>query len=93
MFAFPALTVAGALLGLDRCLGMRFFINAGGGNMVNYMNLIWRWRHPSVYICAALRRPCAEQCGSPASLQHSRNQLPKPAGVNAAPPFGVRNVK
>ncbi len=49
-FAFPALTVAGALLGLDRFLGMHFFTNAGGGNMMNYTNLIWIWGHPEVYI-------------------------------------------
>jgi cytochrome o ubiquinol oxidase subunit 1 len=52
VFAFPALTVAGALLGLDRYLGMHFFTNDGGGNMMNYVNLIWIWGHPEVYILA-----------------------------------------
>jgi cytochrome o ubiquinol oxidase subunit 1 len=52
VFAFPALTVAGALLGLDRYLGMHFFTNGGGGNMMNYINLIWIWGHPEVYILA-----------------------------------------
>ncbi|MPZ41682.1 MAG: cytochrome o ubiquinol oxidase subunit I [Rhizobiales bacterium] len=49
-FAFPALTVAAGLLALDRLLGMHFFTNAGGGNMMNYVNLLWMWGHPEVYI-------------------------------------------
>jgi cytochrome o ubiquinol oxidase subunit 1 len=48
-FAFPALTVASAMLVLDRTLGMHFFTN-GGGNMMNYVNLFWMWGHPEVYI-------------------------------------------
>jgi cytochrome o ubiquinol oxidase subunit 1 len=50
VFAFPALTVASALLGLDRYLGMHFFTNDGGGNMMQYINLFWIWGHPEVYI-------------------------------------------
>lgn len=50
IFTFPALTVACALLGLDRVLGMHFFTNDAGGNMMNYINLIWIWGHPEVYI-------------------------------------------
>ena len=50
VFAFPALTVASALLGLDRYLGMHFFTNGDGGNMMNYINLFWIWGHPEVYI-------------------------------------------
>jgi cytochrome o ubiquinol oxidase subunit 1 len=50
VFAFPALTVAAALLGLDRYLGMHFFTNEAGGNMMNYVNLFWIWGHPEVYI-------------------------------------------
>lgn len=50
IFAFPALTVACSLLALDRTLGMHFFTNAGGGNMMNYINLFWLWGHPEVYI-------------------------------------------
>ena len=50
LFAFPALTVACALLGLDRYLGMHFFSNGDGGNMMNYVNLFWIWGHPEVYI-------------------------------------------
>ena len=50
VFAFPALTVVAALLGLDRYLGMHFFTNDAGGNMMNYVNLLWIWGHPEVYI-------------------------------------------
>ena len=50
VFAFPALTVAAALLGLDRYLGMHFFTDGDGGNMMNYINLFWMWGHPEVYI-------------------------------------------
>ncbi|ARP97792.1 cytochrome o ubiquinol oxidase subunit I [Pseudorhodoplanes sinuspersici] len=49
-FAFPALTVVASLLWLDRTIGMHFFTNAGGGNMMNYANLFWIWGHPEVYI-------------------------------------------
>jgi cytochrome o ubiquinol oxidase subunit 1 len=49
-FAFPALTVVCALLVLDRTLGMHFFTNGDGGNMMNYPNLFWLWGHPEVYI-------------------------------------------
>ncbi|MDD5269340.1 MAG: cytochrome o ubiquinol oxidase subunit I [Methylococcales bacterium] len=48
--AFPALTVVTALLGLDRYLGMHFFSNGNGGNLMNYVNLFWIWGHPEVYI-------------------------------------------
>jgi cytochrome o ubiquinol oxidase subunit 1 len=47
LLAFPALTVAAALLGLDRHLGMHFFTGADGGN---YVSLFWIWGHPHVYI-------------------------------------------
>ena len=50
VFAFPALTVAAALLGLDRYLGMHFFTNGDGGNVMNYVSLFWIWGHPEVYI-------------------------------------------
>ncbi len=50
VFAFPVLTVALALLTLDRYLGMHFFTNALGGNMMMYVNLFWIWGHPEVYI-------------------------------------------
>src|SRR5215469_10757765 len=48
--AFPVLTVALALLMLDRYLGFHFFTINGGGNSMLYMNLIWVWGHPEVYI-------------------------------------------
>jgi cytochrome o ubiquinol oxidase subunit 1 len=50
VWAFPVLTVALALLTLDRYLGMHFFTNAFGGNMMMYVNLFWTWGHPEVYI-------------------------------------------
>lgn len=49
-FAFPILTVALTTLALDRDLGMHFFTAGGGGNMMMYVNLIWAWGHPEVYI-------------------------------------------
>jgi cytochrome o ubiquinol oxidase subunit 1 len=48
--AFPILTATLAMLLLDRYLGFHFFTNAGGGNMMMFMNLIWAWGHPEVYI-------------------------------------------
>ncbi len=50
MVSFPVLTVAVALLGLDRYFGMHFFTNDGGGNQMLYLSLIWAWGHPEVYI-------------------------------------------
>jgi cytochrome o ubiquinol oxidase subunit 1 len=50
VFAFPVLTVALALVTLDRYLGMHFFSNDLGGNMMMYANLFWLWGHPEVYI-------------------------------------------
>ncbi|MGR6329637.1 cbb3-type cytochrome c oxidase subunit I [Sphingomonas sp. XXL09] len=50
VFAMPPLTVATALLALDRYLGFHFFTNAAGGNMMNYANLFWMFGHPEVYI-------------------------------------------
>jgi cytochrome o ubiquinol oxidase subunit I len=48
--AFPILTVSLALLTLDRYLGMHFFTNSLGGDPMMYINLIWIWGHPEVYI-------------------------------------------
>ncbi|UJX41172.1 cytochrome o ubiquinol oxidase subunit I [Desulfovibrio sp. JY] len=50
IFSFPVLTVALALVALDRYLGMHFFSNGFGGNMMLYTNLFWTWGHPEVYI-------------------------------------------
>jgi len=47
---FPILTAALALLSADRYLGMHFFTNELGGNPMMYVNLIWVWGHPEVYI-------------------------------------------
>jgi cytochrome o ubiquinol oxidase subunit 1 len=49
-FAFPILTVTLTLLALDRTLGMHFFTAGFGGNAMMYVNLIWAWGHPEVYI-------------------------------------------
>jgi len=49
-FAFPILTVTLALLALDRTIGTHFFTAGGGGNAMMYVNLIWAWGHPEVYI-------------------------------------------
>ena len=48
--AFPILTATLAMLTLDRYLGFHFFTNTGGGNVMMFMNLIWAWGHPEVYI-------------------------------------------
>lgn len=48
--AFPVLTVTLALLALDRTFDMHFFTDYAGGNMMMYINLIWIWGHPEVYI-------------------------------------------
>jgi cytochrome o ubiquinol oxidase subunit I len=50
VFAFPALIVAAALLGLDRHFGMHFFTDGDGGNIKNYVSLFWMWGHPEIYI-------------------------------------------
>ncbi len=48
--AFPVLTATLAMLLLDRYLGFHFFTNEAGGNVMMFMNLIWAWGHPEVYI-------------------------------------------
>ncbi|MBZ5488190.1 cytochrome o ubiquinol oxidase subunit I [Halomonas aquamarina] len=48
--SFPILTATVAMLTLDRYLGMNFFTNDMGGNVMMYVNLIWAWGHPEVYI-------------------------------------------
>ena len=50
VLAFPVLTVTLALLALDRTFGMHFFTDYAGGNIMMYINLIWVWGHPEVYI-------------------------------------------
>ena len=48
--AFPILTATLAMLLLDRYLGFHFFTNEAGGNQMMFVNLIWAWGHPEVYI-------------------------------------------
>lgn len=50
IFAFPILTATLGMLGLDRLMGMHFFTSGFGGNPMMYINLIWAWGHPEVYI-------------------------------------------
>jgi cytochrome aa3-600 menaquinol oxidase subunit I len=50
IFAFPILTVTLALLFVDRFAGAHFFTIDLGGNPMMYVNLIWMWGHPEVYI-------------------------------------------
>lgn len=50
IFAFPILTATLAMLSLDRTFGMHFFTSVAGGNPMMYVNLIWAWGHPEVYI-------------------------------------------
>src|ERR1700760_4366384 len=48
--AFPILTATLGMLLLDRYLGFHFFTNELGGNAMMYINLVWAWGHPEVYI-------------------------------------------
>jgi cytochrome o ubiquinol oxidase subunit 1 len=50
IIAFPILTATLGMLSLDRYLGMHFFTTDFGGNPMMYVNLIWAWGHPEVYI-------------------------------------------
>ena len=47
---FPILAITIALLFMDRYFGMHFFTSDFGGNPMMYINLIWSWGHPEVYI-------------------------------------------
>jgi cytochrome o ubiquinol oxidase subunit 1 len=48
--SFPVLAATLTLLTADRYLGTNFFTNDLGGNAMLYVNLIWIWGHPEVYI-------------------------------------------
>jgi cytochrome o ubiquinol oxidase subunit 1 len=48
--AFPILTAVLGMLTLDRYLDFHFFTNELGGNAMMYVNLLWAWGHPEVYI-------------------------------------------
>ncbi|MGO4574207.1 cbb3-type cytochrome c oxidase subunit I [Microvirga sp. 2TAF3] len=47
---FPVLTATLAMLTLDRYLGFHYFTNTAGGNPMMFVNLVWAWGHPEVYI-------------------------------------------
>ncbi|WP_067734373.1 cytochrome o ubiquinol oxidase subunit I [Novosphingobium naphthalenivorans] len=53
--AFPVLTAVLCMLTADRYLDFNFFTNDFGGSAMMYVNLIWIWGHPEVYI---LILPC-----------------------------------
>jgi len=48
--AFPILTANIAMLSTDRLLDTKIFTADFGGNPMMYINLIWAWGHPEVYI-------------------------------------------
>ncbi|WAI03387.1 cytochrome o ubiquinol oxidase subunit I [Buchnera aphidicola] len=50
VISFPVLTITLVLLTLDRYFNFHFFTNDLGGNAMLYVNLIWIWGHPEVYI-------------------------------------------
>jgi len=50
IFAFPILTAVVGMLSSDRLFGSHFFTSEAGGNPMMYINLIWAWGHPEVYI-------------------------------------------
>lgn len=50
VFAFPIITATLGMLSLDRLMGMHFFTTTLGGNPMMFINLIWAWGHPEVYI-------------------------------------------
>lgn len=50
VISFPMLTATLGMLSLDRLMGMHFFTSDLGGNPMMYINLIWAWGHPEVYI-------------------------------------------
>ncbi|MBV9912453.1 MAG: cbb3-type cytochrome c oxidase subunit I [Sinobacteraceae bacterium] len=48
--AFPILTATLAMLTLDRYADWHYFTNTAGGNPMMFVNLVWAWGHPEVYI-------------------------------------------
>ena len=50
IIAFPVLTVTLGMLSMDRIFDMKFFTSTHSGNPMMYINLIWIWGHPEVYI-------------------------------------------
>ncbi|MDO4223335.1 MAG: cytochrome o ubiquinol oxidase subunit I [Acinetobacter sp.] len=47
---FPVLAATLAMLTLDRYFDFHFFTNELGGSPMLYVNLIWTWGHPEVYL-------------------------------------------
>lgn len=47
---FPILTATLAMLTLDRYVGWHYFTNTAGGNPMMFVNLVWAWGHPEVYV-------------------------------------------
>jgi cytochrome c oxidase subunit I+III len=50
VFALPSLTVANAMLALDRLAGFNFFDTRQGGDVILWQHLFWIFGHPDVYI-------------------------------------------
>jgi cytochrome c oxidase subunit 1/cytochrome c oxidase subunit I+III len=50
IFALPPLTLAAALLEMDRQFGTQFYNAAAGGNPLLWQHLFWIFGHPEVYI-------------------------------------------
>jgi len=50
VFAFPIITATLLLLSMDRLMEMHFFTSGYGGSPMLFINLIWAWGHPEVYI-------------------------------------------
>jgi cytochrome c oxidase subunit I len=50
IFSVPAVSLAAALLELDRLVGTSFYVPALGGSTLLYQHLFWFWGHPEVYI-------------------------------------------
>lgn len=50
MATFPVLAGTLAMLTLDRYFDFHFFTNELGGSPMLYVNLIWTWGHPEVYL-------------------------------------------
>lgn len=48
--SFPILNITLGMLFFDRFFGTHFFTSDFGGNPMMYINLIWTWGHPEVYI-------------------------------------------